>query len=124
MRVLNLPEPIILQDQPWQGRTVIERFEDQTADTNIAFVLLTDDDRVVSGGDKNEERWRSRQNVILELGFFFGKLNRKTGRVFLLHRGPLELPSDIAGIIYISIDHGIKSAGERIRMELAALTGE
>ena len=62
--------------------------------------------------------WRSRQNAILELGFFLGKLERTSGRVILLYKGDLELPSDISGLTYISIEHGIKAAGEEIRREL------
>ncbi|HET9211643.1 MAG TPA: TIR domain-containing protein, partial [Thermoanaerobaculia bacterium] len=58
---------------------------------------------------------------ILELGFFLGKLGRKSGKVLLLHKGPLEIPSDIHGIGYIDISNGIESAGEAIRRELRAL---
>jgi predicted nucleotide-binding protein len=50
-----------------------------------------------------------------------GKLGRESGRVFLLHKGPIEIPSDIAGVEYIDISNGIKSAGQDIRRELLAL---
>jgi len=42
--------------------------------------------------------------VILELGYFLGRLGRD--RVCALHRGELELPSDYMGVIYIPFDNG------------------
>jgi hypothetical protein len=38
--------------------------------------------------------------------------------VFLLHKGPLDLPSDLLGVIYIDISNGIAAAGDDIRREL------
>lgn len=108
----------IIQDEPSAGRTIIEKFEEYAADCNVVFVLLTPDDHVATATDPNERRWRARQNVILELGYFLGKWTRKSGRVLLLHKGSIEIPSDIAGVTYIPIDAGIKSAGESIRREL------
>jgi len=35
-----------------------------------------------------------------------------------LHKGPLDLPSDIAGVVYIDITGGIEASGETIRKEL------
>jgi predicted nucleotide-binding protein len=87
----------------------------------VVFVLLTPDDTVVDPTASEGEKRRARQNVILELGFFVGKLGRESGRVFLLHKGPIEIPSDIAGVEYIDISNGIKSAGQDIRRELLAL---
>jgi predicted nucleotide-binding protein len=116
--VLKLPEPIILHEQPSQGRTLLEKFEHYSADVEVACVLLTPDDRVADATSGNPEKRRARQNVILELGYFLGTLTRSSGKVLLLHKGPLELPSDISGLVYISIDNGIEAAGESIRREL------
>jgi predicted nucleotide-binding protein len=115
---LKLGAPVILQDEPAGGRTIIEKFEGYAAECNVVFVLLTPDDYVATATDSNERRWRARQNVILELGYFLGKWPRKHGRVLLLHKGSIEIPSDIAGVTYISIDGGIQSAGEHMRREL------
>jgi predicted nucleotide-binding protein len=115
---LGLPEQIILHEQPSLGRTLIEKFEDYSADAQLAFVLLTPDDKVAPADSSNDAKRRARQNVILELGFFLGKLGRLSGRVFLLHKGPIELPSDLSGVIYIDITGGIDAAGETIRKEL------
>ena len=53
------------------------------------------------------------------MGFFCGAFGRRSGRVILLHKGPVELPSDIAGVIWIDISSGVKAAGEEIRKEIA-----
>ncbi len=116
--VLCLPEPIILHEQPSQGRVLLEKFEHYAGQAQLAFVLLTPDDRAASGSEASGEKRRARQNVILELGYFLAHLKRTSGRVLLLHKGPLELPSDIAGLIYIDISNGIEAAGEAIRREL------
>ena len=45
---------------------------------------------------------RARQNVIFEFGFFIGKLGRQ--RVCAIHLPDVELPSDMAGVLYIPFD--------------------
>ncbi len=115
---LNLPEPIILHEQPNLGRTIIEKFEHYALHSDLAFVILTPDDRLVKSDARDDDKRRARQNVILELGFFLGTLGRLSGRVFLLHKGPIDLPSDLSGVIYIDITDGIQAAGEQIRKEV------
>ncbi len=93
--------PIILHEQPNQGRTLIEKFEEY-ADVGFAVVLLTPDDLGALVGNADELKPRARQNVILELGFFLGKLGRE--RVCALVKGDVETPSDYDGVVYISLD--------------------
>lgn len=118
---LKMPEPIILHEQPSLGRTIIEKFEEETRNIDLVFILLTPDDAVSNSSTSNDVKRRARQNVIFEMGYFYGKLQRKKGRVILLYKGQLELPSDIAGVIYIDITNGIEAAGEDIRRELEAI---
>jgi predicted nucleotide-binding protein len=117
---LKWSEPVVLRERTNGGRTVIEKFEDLGSDVDCVFVLLTPDDAQLRV-DTDDQRRRSRQNVIFELGFFYGAFGRTSGRIFLLHRGPVELPSDIAGVVWIDISGGIASAGEEIRREVEAL---
>ena len=94
-------EAIVLREQPDQGRTIIEKFEDSAKDVGFAVVVLTPDD--LGGSVKlTEQQNRARQNVIFELGFFAGKLGR--GRVCLLRKGHVEIPSDLFGVIYTDMD--------------------
>ena len=117
---LKWPEPIVLREQPSAGRTIIEKFEDFAQPIECVFVLLTPDDKTVVDGTNDEKR-RSRQNVIFEMGFLYGALGRRSGRILLLHKGQVELPSDISGIVWIDISKGIAAAGEEIRRELNAI---
>jgi predicted nucleotide-binding protein len=119
--VLKLGEPTVLRDMPGLGKTLIEKFEQEAEAVEVVFVLLTPDDLAVSLREPEDQKRRARQNVILELGFFLGRLGRKSGRVLLLYKGSLEIPSDIDGVGYIDISNGIESAGEAIRRELSAL---
>lgn len=116
---LKLPEPIILHEQANLGRTIIEKFEDYAAASPLVFVLLTPDDLGADAATPNDTKRRARQNVIFEMGYFLGTLGRESGRVLLLHKGPLELPSDISGLVYIDIANGIEAAGEAIRKEIS-----
>ncbi len=97
---LNL-KPVILHEQASKGQTVVEKLETH-ADVGFAVVILTPDD--LGGRDAHSLRPRARQNVILELGFFYGRLGRS--RVCALHRGEIELPSDFVGVVYVEADEG------------------
>jgi CheY-like chemotaxis protein len=116
---LKFPEPIILHELPSLGRTIIEKFEETAGRVDLVFVLLTPDDTVYDSSTPDDLKRRARQNVIFEMGYFFAKLQRTKGKVILLNKGQLELPSDIGGITYIDISNGIESAGEQIRKELS-----
>lgn len=94
-------EAIILKEQPDQGRTIIEKFEDTADDIGFAVVLLTPDDLGASVKAETSDA-RARQNVIFELGYFAAKLGR--GRVCLLRKGHVEIPSDLYGVIYTDMD--------------------
>lgn len=115
---LGQPEPVILQQKAEGGRSLIEKFEEESTEANLVFVCMTPDDIGGVVGDEGAQRARARQNVIFEMGFFYGRLGRKTGRIILLHKGALEIPSDLQGIIYIDVTYGVTTAGERIRSEL------
>jgi predicted nucleotide-binding protein len=90
--------PEILADSPGRGDTIIEKFERRANDATFAHVLLTPDDvgHAKAAGDLNP---RARQNVVLELGYFFGQLGRQN--VVVLNAG-VEQPSDVNGINYIA----------------------
>ncbi|MYD61723.1 MAG: hypothetical protein F4W91_11840 [Gemmatimonadetes bacterium] len=121
---LNI-EPVILDEQPSESQTVIEKFEGH-ADVDFAVVLLTPDDTGKLAGSPDEPKPRARQNVIFEFGFFVGKLGRS--KVFVLHKGKVDIMSDYHGVIYILMDDAggwklklameIKNAGVTVDMNL------
>ena len=94
-------EPIILHEQPNQGRTIIEKFE-QNADVGFAVVLLTPDDVGAAADSPKDLKPRARQNVIMELGYFIGRLTRRN--VCALYKHGVEIPSDFEGVVYIALD--------------------
>jgi Zn-dependent protease with chaperone function len=73
-----------------------EKFEKVSSDLLGAIALLTPDD--IGGAVDNQEvkSPRARQNVVIEIGWVWGKLGRH--RCLLLKRGDLELPSDLSGV--------------------------
>lgn len=94
-------EAIILHEQANQGRTIIEKVVAHS-DVGFAVVLLTpDDEGCVKGGTPEP---RARQNVLLELGYFIGRLGRD--KVCALKRGAVEIPSDFAGVVWETMDSG------------------
>jgi len=122
-------EPIILHKQADRGKTIIEKVE-YYSDVGFAVILLSYDDRAAKHieyvpvlDDPSQEptkedllaareysldrferslKWRARQNVIFEFGYFIGKLGRN--RVAALCEERIERPSDIDGLLYTPID--------------------
>jgi len=94
-------QAIILQEQPNQGRTIIEKIE---AFSNVGFgiALYTPDDlgNVKSEALNDDLRPRARQNVVFEHGYLMGEIGREN--VATLVSGKIELPSDLGGVVYIS----------------------
>jgi predicted nucleotide-binding protein len=91
---------VILHEQPNQGRTIIEKFEDHGGASDFAIIVLTPDD--VGGPDSATLQPRARQNVIGEMFWFAGRLGRD--RVCALKKGNIEMPSDFAGVGYTEMD--------------------
>jgi len=97
--------PIILHEQPNKGsNSIIEKFT-KYANVSFAIVLLSPDDLAYSKGESpGQAKSRARQNVILELGFFLGRLGRE--RVLSLYREEknFEMPSDYSGVLFVPFD--------------------
>lgn len=116
-RLLDLVglEPVILIDEPNRGRTIIEKFE-ASVDVAFAVVVMTPDDLGSSKAELEGARDgadasvfgalhpRARQNVVLELGYFIGRLGRD--KVVALIAGEVERPSDVEGVLYIPYERG------------------
>ena len=64
-------EPVVLFEQPNEGKTVIEKLERELQTVSYAVVLMSHCDDGKYRKDK-ELRHRARQNVIAEAGFFYG----------------------------------------------------
>lgn len=129
-------KPIVLHEQPSGSRTIVEKLE-KYSDVGYAFVILTPDDVTLNKFDdvlrklRTKEEFemrvskrafesmierRARQNVVLEFGYFMGLLGRN--KVCCLHKGDIELPSDMHGIVYIPFEETVKEVEVKIIKEL------
>jgi len=89
-------EAIILSEKANKGKTIIEKLE-ENSDVGCAICLFTPDD-IGKANKETNYKLRARQNVVLETGYFMGKLGREF-IVYLAKEG-LELPSDLQGVVY------------------------
>lgn len=111
-------EVIILHEMPNEGDTIIEKLE-RFSDVAFAVVLVTGDDAVTLPNGTAERR--ARQNVVLELGWFLGKLGRK--KVCALLEEGVKTPSDYAGVAYTALDAAGAWRSELLReLNAAGLT--
>lgn len=110
-------KPVILSRARGGGsRSLLDRFEELATQASFAVVLMTPDDLGASRyqyedperGGHHTLKYRARENVILELGFFYGRLG--WDHVFVVeksaeHAWPdFEMPSDLAGAVIFSPD--------------------
>lgn len=112
-------EPIILARLPAAGDTIIEKLErylGEHGNVGYACVLLTPDDEGHRAAHPEENKYRARQNVVLELGMVLARLGRP--RVAILHKQSVELPSDIAGLIYIAFQERVDEVKAALFKEL------
>lgn len=103
----NLPKPIIMGESRHGGApTIPEAFERLVPEADGAIAIITPEDigaEALSINGKLLSRLdlvisqRARQNVWLEVGWIIGRLGR--GRILLLSRGNIEMPSDFGNAI-------------------------
>ena len=105
---------IILHEQANKGLTIIEKFESYSA-VDFAVALWTADDKGKANAEEQLKK-RARQNVILETGFFIGKLSRQN--VIVLYEAGVEIPSDYSGVVFIPLDGNWK---DDLRREIGTI---
>lgn len=114
-------EPLILDQLPSEGQTIIEKLVSSTSDVGFAVVLATPDDEGHKANRDDEKSYRARQNVVLEMGMLLATLGRQRVAILLKQSDRMERPSDIQGLIYIPFkDNLAKDAGVLLAKEMAA----
>lgn len=113
-------EPLILDQLPSEGQTIIEKLEKHTSEANFAVVLATPDDIGYRYEHEDEKAFRARQNVVLELGMMLSKLGRKNVAILLKQQENMERPSDIQGLLYIPFKDSVSDAALLLAKEMAA----
>jgi predicted nucleotide-binding protein len=81
---------IELSQEPYSGRTNIQRLAEEADKCNYAVIVMTGDDSTPEGAT------RARENVIHEIGFFQGKYG--FDRVCIVYQEGVSIPSNIDGL--------------------------
>ncbi|CAM1379425.1 TIR domain-containing protein [Fretibacterium fastidiosum] len=113
-------EPLILDQLPSEGQTIIEKLENYTQQAHYAIVLTTPDDEGHPTNKPGEKRYRARQNVVLELGMLLAKLGRSKVAILIKDQENMEKPSDINGLMYISFRDNVEDGKLNLFKELCA----
>jgi predicted nucleotide-binding protein len=113
-------KPVVLMECASLGRTVIEKFEEVSNSCDCAIVIVSPDDiGRLKDVSADSDLFRARQNVLFELGYFYGALGRRNGIVLLVEYGKVEIPSDLAGIIRLNGKVTRAKLHEKLKEELA-----
>jgi predicted nucleotide-binding protein len=109
--------PVVLSQTHGSAQSLLQKFFSSSKEARFAIVILTSDDYGASRVQYEAEgvadralQYRARQNVILELGFFYGYLGWEN--VFVLLKKPVkvfpnfERPSDLDGAVFDPIEEG------------------
>lgn len=114
-------DPIILDQLPSEGATLIEKLENYYPSVGFAVVLATPDDVGYPKTKEDQRAFRARQNVVLELGMVLAHLGRSQVAILIKDQETMERPSDIQGLIYIPFKGDIaKEAGLLLAKEMVA----
>lgn len=105
--------PVVVEDHPGSGRTVIERFEHAARGADFAVVLMSQDDLVESGSAQDR---LARSNVVFELGWAYARPGRS--RVSVLFKKGTNLPSELHGISRIEFDKSVFEVSRQLQTEL------
>jgi predicted nucleotide-binding protein len=96
--------PVILCEEPSQGRKIVEYFQEY-ADVGFAVVLLSPDDYMyLKDEPPSKRKLRPRQDVVFELGFLLGKLGRGNVLVFQRECQNFDGPTDFEGMKVTAFD--------------------
>ncbi len=76
-------DPVILDQLPSEGATLIEKLENYVPNAGFAVVLATPDDVGYPRNKEDQKAFRARQNVVLELGMLLAHLGRNKVAILL-----------------------------------------
>jgi predicted nucleotide-binding protein len=94
-------EPIILHEESNRQKTILEKIECYPP-VSFAVVILSPDDLVYpKEGTLDQAKFRAAQSVILELGYFLGKLGKQNVVAIYKKEENFKVPTDITCVIWI-----------------------
>jgi len=121
---LHLPEPTIMNEGFHAGEVLPDKFEFLAKSVDAAIALVTPDDvgaLAQSATEITEFEKRARQNVWLEVGWFWGRLGRR--RFLLLCKDQTVIPSDLHGVEYLRYQDHPAERGDELRSFVDDLRG-
>jgi predicted nucleotide-binding protein len=96
--------PIVMSEEPSQGKKIVERFADYK-DVGFALVLLSPDIFVYPKGEEATKRERTpRQDVLLMFGFLLGKLGKERVLAFYRESPNFAFPMEFEGVKFVALD--------------------
>jgi len=113
-------EPLILDQLPSEGMTLIEKLEKYRGQVNFGVVLATPDDEGHRAGQPSEKAFRARQNVVLELGMLLAILGRSKVAILIKNPDTMERPSDVQGLIFIPFKDRVEEVSLSLAKEMNA----
>jgi predicted nucleotide-binding protein len=96
LQSIGVPNVIVLADEFAASEPIPVKLERFAATAAGAIALLTPDDRGGPAQADATAQPRARQNVWVEVGWFWGRRGRS--RVLLLRKGATEVPSDLGNL--------------------------
>jgi predicted nucleotide-binding protein len=97
--------PLVMCEEPSQGKKIVENFNRDYADVTFAVVLLSPDDFAYAKNEAATKRkLRPQQDVVFELGFLLGKLGKGNVLIFFRECQNFEIPTDFEGIKVTAFD--------------------
>ena len=112
---------VVLADRFQPTEPIPDKFERYAASVDGAIALVTPDDVGRLAAEAPEIELRARQNVWIEVGWFWGRLGRS--KVLLLTKGKVAIPSDIGNVEHfnytddpLQCDAAIQKFIQRLRL--------
>jgi predicted nucleotide-binding protein len=100
--------------------TFTEKVEHYGRDVTFAVVLATPDDEGYPAGRSSEKMYRTRQNVVLQLGMLLALLGRSKVAILIKDQHTMERPSDIPGLVYIPYTYHVSETAVQLAKEMRA----
>lgn len=113
-------EPVILDQLPSKGLTIIEKLEEHRKDVGFAVVIATPDDEGHKRELGDQKLFRARQNVVLELGMMLTAMGRSKVAILMNNDPRMERPSDIQGLLYIPFKDSVDESKVLLAKEMHA----
>jgi predicted nucleotide-binding protein len=110
---LGVGKVVVLVDEFEPTTPIPDKFERYATSVDGAIALVTPDDLGSAAEELAATEARARQNVWLEVGWFWGRRGRS--KVLLLTKGKVAIPSDIGNVEHYDYDDDPRERDPQIK---------